>query len=307
MRASTALVICLACSTEPAPRPAPEPPPEPSPVRAIAIDVGAEGCAVLEGGRVACWPLDGAPIASLVPDIAGAVEVAHGCARTERGALSCWRESTPVGLPAIARLDLGCAVGEDASVWCWGGALRLRWDEPSADDDVRARAVLGVDAVDVSCSLLRQCIAAARDGRAWSFSTLSGDDGPYETLPVVLEGLPRTLSVATGTTEACMRHERAITCSGLGTRGERVEIALAARDLAVGTLACAITEARGVACWGLGEGGYDATPRTIEGLSDVVEIAAGGAHACARREDGSVWCWDQRTPDRRQRVIWTQD
>ena len=33
------------------------------------------------------------------------------------------------------------------------------------------------------------------------------------------------------------------------------------------------------------------TPVRIDGLTDAVEIDAGESFACARRADGSVWCW----------------
>ncbi len=62
---------------------------------------------------------------------------------------------------------------------------------------------------------------------------------------------------------------------------------------------CAVREG-GVRCWGwnwqgaLGVpdlGDYSATPVTVQGLNDVVEIAAGGDHTCALRSDGTIACW----------------
>ncbi len=32
-------------------------------------------------------------------------------------------------------------------------------------------------------------------------------------------------------------------------------------------------------------------PAEIAGLGGVTAIAAGAAHSCALRSDGSVWCW----------------
>ncbi|MET0341641.1 MAG: hypothetical protein ABW252_11620 [Polyangiales bacterium] len=64
---------------------------------------------------------------------------------------------------------------------------------------------------------------------------------------------------------------------------------------------CAVRADATVSCWGHnGEGGLGTgdrvssnLPRTVLGLSNVVEIAgaAGGGHTCARRRDGSVFCW----------------
>ncbi len=66
--------------------------------------------------------------------------------------------------------------------------------------------------------------------------------------------------------------------------------------------ACARFADGTVSCWGsdlqgqIGDGTADtahyrdrATPAL--GLTDVVELAAGANHACARRSDGTVWCW----------------
>jgi alpha-tubulin suppressor-like RCC1 family protein len=33
------------------------------------------------------------------------------------------------------------------------------------------------------------------------------------------------------------------------------------------------------------------TPRSVLGLTDAVQISAGGSHTCALRPDGSVVCW----------------
>jgi alpha-tubulin suppressor-like RCC1 family protein len=54
-----------------------------------------------------------------------------------------------------------------------------------------------------------------------------------------------------------------------------------------------------VACWGgnfvgqLGNGNYtdqtNATP--VTGLTNVVEVARGYTHVCARTAEGDVWCW----------------
>jgi alpha-tubulin suppressor-like RCC1 family protein len=67
---------------------------------------------------------------------------------------------------------------------------------------------------------------------------------------------------------------------------------------------CAITDAGRLLCWGtndrlqLGDGSewepnlFRVTPSTVPGMeSHVAEVAAGDEHTCARKHDGSVWCW----------------
>jgi alpha-tubulin suppressor-like RCC1 family protein len=67
---------------------------------------------------------------------------------------------------------------------------------------------------------------------------------------------------------------------------------------------CALTCDGAVYCWGanaMGVFGKDSpksssSPIRVEGLGDdVVEVRSGGGPACARKRDGSVWCWGQPT------------
>jgi alpha-tubulin suppressor-like RCC1 family protein len=78
-------------------------------------------------------------------------------------------------------------------------------------------------------------------------------------------------------------------------------------SISVGTdFACAASQLGEVYCWGkndlgqlgvatpiINDGGYRTAlnPVKLPGLSGVVSVATGGAHACALRNDGSVWCW----------------
>lgn len=45
----------------------------------------------------------------------------------------------------------------------------------------------------------------------------------------------------------------------------------------------------------LGNGGHEDEGHLVDviGLSDVVAITAGGFHVCARKADGSLWCWGE--------------
>lgn len=72
-------------------------------------------------------------------------------------------------------------------------------------------------------------------------------------------------------------------------------------DIAVGSeFTCGLERASTVVCWGfnlsgqLGDGtkdGISQTPVRVSGITDVVDVAAGGDHACAVRSDGHVSCW----------------
>lgn len=64
--------------------------------------------------------------------------------------------------------------------------------------------------------------------------------------------------------------------------------------------ACAVTSAGALYCWGinyneqLGPGSTEAeepVPRLVQGLANVVDVAAGGSSTCAVLRDGLVSCW----------------
>lgn len=63
---------------------------------------------------------------------------------------------------------------------------------------------------------------------------------------------------------------------------------------------CARTRDGRVRCWGanqygqLGEGSSEppaGSPVTVRDLSDVLQVTSGGDFSCARRGDGTAWCW----------------
>jgi len=66
---------------------------------------------------------------------------------------------------------------------------------------------------------------------------------------------------------------------------------------------CARRAGGSVVCWGynysgeLGDGTTTSrlTPVAVSGLSDAVELSAGGLHSCARRAGGSVVCWGRNS------------
>lgn len=86
---------------------------------------------------------------------------------------------------------------------------------------------------------------------------------------------------------------------------QQVTLPSKAVDVAAGKgFTCARLDTKDVYCWGTNAGsvtgrsagGFDATPSKVGVFTgDVEEISVAGptnaTHACARRTDGSVWCW----------------
>jgi alpha-tubulin suppressor-like RCC1 family protein len=218
----------------------------------------------------------------------------HACYRRLDGRLDCWGRndrgqlgdgtfaprSVPapiLGFPGPVRgfalgTDASCAIDQDGRVFCWGEGPGL----------------LG-------------------EGRA---------SAPARS-PVGVPGVSGALELALGADFACARTLEGVVCWGgnqegqLG-RGDRSELggpapvalsAPAEQIIAGRGHACARLRDGTVSCWGDGRLGQLGTgdalarpqPTTVvtaaEAQAGVVEIAAGGAHTCARRRDGGLICW----------------
>lgn len=125
----------------------------------------------------------------------------------------------------------------------------------------------------------------------------------------------RLVSIAAGEAHTCVAQEAGgVACWGRNVRGalgdgttfdrlvpQTFGIGPAIAKVVAGSdFTCALTQSGSVACWGrgdlgqLGNGGTRDSPVAVEvqGLgSNVQDIAAGEAHACAVLGEGSVACW----------------
>jgi alpha-tubulin suppressor-like RCC1 family protein len=118
----------------------------------------------------------------------------------------------------------------------------------------------------------------------------------------------RTTLAAAESTVCAIAADGSVNCWGGTVKGvSDLPVAMAVGGPAVSIAtgfghACAIMAISGaVRCWGqngsgqLGNGSPTTslvvTPVTVTGLTKVTSIAAGLAHTCAVRVDGTVWCW----------------
>ncbi len=144
-----------------------------------------------------------------------------------------------------------------------------------------------------------------------------GDGGSHDRLvPTDVAGLSDVADVAAGLFHTCARRtSESIACWGLNTSGElgtgdvdmhRAPAGVAYLDNATSIstgadgFTCALRRSGRVMCWGTNDDGElgDGTrttayyaPVTVDVLTDVVEITAGGTHTCARRSAGTIACW----------------
>jgi alpha-tubulin suppressor-like RCC1 family protein len=292
---------------------------------------GTHSCAVLAGGKVACWgantngqagkgtvsgtELSPVPVAGFggagVLSGATAIEAgyAHSCAVLAGGAVTCWGDN--------GSSQLGDGSGTDSP-------FPVAVKGPGGSG-----ALSGVVAVDAGGS--HSCATTAGggaycwgDGRQRQLGAAAPDG--IESFPDAVVGLAGPVwSISAGGVHTCaILADGRLSCWGYrghwrglgdGIAGRRRvpepvldgagEAVSAASVVSGEGFSCAVTTADGaVSCWGRGEFGELATgaaapdtavPVTVKQngapLAGVVELAAGARHVCARRDDGTVACW----------------
>ncbi|MBK7398459.1 MAG: hypothetical protein IPJ34_19725 [Myxococcales bacterium] len=276
-----------------------------------AVDVAAgwtRACAVRHDGHVLCWGFEGfdalvdeslrpgrsSPVPRAVEGLADARTISCGgftcCAVRTNGRVACFGDNrfgqlgdggkvTRPWAADVANLThvvqvtatgaRSCALRSDGTVWCWGLAL----DQGLGDGSTIDRAVPGpVPGVKHATSLGggAQSICAVADGEVVCWGTLpsSGvDEPPRRPGSIGFLASFDPLAVESGAT---------------------VESPICVRS-AGGEVACLGNNLHGQLGNGTTEG--ERSLVRVEGLSDVTSIAVGGAHVCALRLDGELWCW----------------
>lgn len=178
--------------------------------------------------------------------------------------------------PQIVKISVGTtattALGADGTLWYWGAGDLAPSNLWSLTNDVmRPTRAAGVSTVaDVSWGLDHACIAL-RDGS------------------VDCWGNPFGGALGHPTAGASTNHFA-------GVPGLRDIASVVCFD----ETSCALSRSGQVYCWGLNNGGQVGvgvvsdqvlTPEPVPGATDIVQVAAGGAHACALRRGGEVICW----------------
>ncbi len=294
---------------------------EPSPVEvapahgsAFSVALGAShSCAPNGDGSVMCWGLNDsgqlgngtvttpqlAPVA--VETIGDAVHVSGGLANT-------------------------CAIREDRSLWCWGrddfGQLGQGMPGPPSPVP-REVTALGKTVEAVAVGSEHVC-ALKTDGTVWCWGVnSSGQAGTGATTETIL--VPTQVAipgdgvshVAAGSHHTCViSGNDEVWCWGLNDDGQigigslaspqpsPVEVT-ALRGVASAldggpSHTCALLDDGSLRCWGandfgqVGDGTTDPRPMPVPVLalgSEVADVEAGVQFTCARKVDGSVWCW----------------
>ncbi len=169
-----------------------------------------------------------------------------------------------------------CARRADNTVACWGRNIHGQFGNGSEEQSVTRAVVVAALAQAVEIAVGSNFICHRRaDGTVYCAGgnlegTLGRGVAGDSTVPVQVMGLTGAVELAAGSEHACARKsDGTVVCWGNNEAGQ------------------------------LGAGPGGPTPRAlapvaVAGLNNVVEIAAGGYHACARRSEAgvsSVVCW----------------
>ncbi|HVL33552.1 MAG TPA: hypothetical protein VM600_08230, partial [Actinomycetota bacterium] len=168
-----------------------------------------------------------------------------------------------------------CAqLGSDQIV-CWGGNNSGQLGNGSYADSSAPTTVATLHGVvDADASVEHTC-AVTGDGAAWCWGSNEwGHLGDGTTQPRAAPARMRDMhggflsgvtEVSLGYYHTCMRAEGGVWCAGRNELGQ------------------------------LGHGAATDAPEPyaspVPGVNDAIEISAGFDHACAVRNDGTVWCW----------------
>jgi alpha-tubulin suppressor-like RCC1 family protein len=195
-----------------------------------------------------------------------------------------------------------CAHRSSGRVLCWGSNYGGQLGDGTTEDRLAPTTVVDLsDAVQIQAGLYHTC-ARRRDGSVvcWGDNTLGqiGDGtcsnrsvgcpaGADRLRPTPVAGLADAVEIAVGVVHTCARRgDGHVFCWGSNDAGAIGDGTCSSRVGPVSAFgpqpACSGTDR-----W---------SPTEVMGLTDAVEITAGGAHTCARRASGEVLCWGGNLP-----------
>ncbi|WP_395813673.1 RCC1 domain-containing protein [Archangium minus] len=189
-----------------------------------------------------------------------------------------WEQSSPVRLPeptgvvAVTTHSYhSLALRADGTVWAWGNNLHGQLGLGMVGEQLTPTQVPGLsNVVDISAGEIHS-LALRRDGTVWGWgSSGSGQLGalpdPNYFTPTQVPGISDVVAISAG---------------------KYFSLALR-RDGSVWAWGDNLTSQLGIDGSSISQ---RAEPAPIPGLTNVVSISAGGYHALAVRQDGSVWAW----------------
>lgn len=257
--------------------------PTPGKVTALATSVanvsagfGGSACAVKTDGSVWCWGRNEQG------------QLGDGT-KGDPGCPGATCKGVPVQVTAMTNADAAevggvqaCAHKKDGTVWCWGNNGSGELGDGTLVGKTTPVEVTSLGNVVDSITGAIDSACARKTDRTWwcwgrnDFGQIGdGSVSPAKTPPVQLSGMSQAKGIAPGMFFACgVRADGSAWCWGQNETGQ----------LGDGTIT-------GQLCSGLK---CKPTPVQVGSLgTTVAQVTAGLYHACARKQDGTVWCWGE--------------
>ncbi|MFO0604731.1 MAG: FG-GAP-like repeat-containing protein [Polyangiales bacterium] len=275
-------------------------------------------CARLNTGEVRCWGSNSSgalgnnsttssttpvPVTGLTGATQIALGVGHTCARLNTGEIRCWGLNGRGQLgdrtfenPRLTPTNgaLCCPAGRES---CASGCFNLQTDNANCGACGNACAA-GTQCTAGRCLPATACSTCLYGACTAAVNACSADATCLAWLRCHAACVDDTCRAA------CMNASTTLATAVTSCQATRCVGACHGRRLAAGDAhTCAIRRnasntADELVCWGSGESGQLGLPQgsrrdgcTGVALSDVVEVATGDSHTCARQGTGDVWCW----------------
>ena len=281
-------------------------------VRQLALsDLGDSSCAVLMNGEVYCWggdsyinPASSYEEAAYAWQVAGLRNIVHAgvtwgiaCVVDREGAVWCWGENYLGALMTGNPTDPLRVPGQRMDV---RGAGHVSWVRSSlfvqrtdgtlfVRDHLRSTPpynfLIPSPAIDVKTDTVSYCVLLA-DGRVACYGNYISSVLPwtFPDGPRVMPGLDNVIGLSMGGGTYCaLKRDATVWCWGEASGGRAGIPPSMAERCSLGLTSGEPPAEIFTSCL--------RTPRQVPGLTDVVEIASGLLMTCARKRDGSVWCW----------------
>lgn len=262
----------------------------------LPVQIEADGersCTVHYDGRLCCW---GKKLSSwwstdinrlqpvLIEGVTEVKQIAlgknHSCLRKSSGQVLCWgrnqqgqlgngtkeHNGIPIqvlGMKSAADISTGeyhtCATNVDGTVRCWGLGHK---NIPRRIDNLKNVMKLAL-AYNSGCALLQDKTFKCFHGRnMFMYRKAHKDAHGFETIKA-LRGL--TDMALLSRENACVVKSGQIWCFGRNYGEGKVINRMSGQQMMVA--------------------------KRFSKLDGVVELVSGGTHSCARKSDGTVWCW----------------
>ena len=241
------------------------------------------------------------------------------------------QENSPVEVTALGNTVIAAAAGSqhtcaqksDGSLWCSGGNGNGQLGDGttvSTSSPIQVTA-LGHAVTTVAAGSFHTC-ARKNDGSLWCWGrNIEGQLGDGTTTsqssPIEITALGHAVTtVAAGSFHTCARKsDGSLWCWGHNPSGQLGDGSTTDKSSPIEVIAlgnavvafaagaqhtCARSVDGSLACWGanefgeLGDGTTTGTSSPVEVTAlgnAVTTVAAGAMHTCARKSDGSLWCW----------------